>query len=177
MSATTNPLHPLISRTAAQLATERPDGHVPQYLARDAARAIRAELPVWLSLANLGRLLQREADRIARLRSDRQHRRRLQIDPVHASVVERYQCCAVDADADLRSALRRVAGCSAHDSCPVRVVWGVDGPRQAGSSYVKYHWHNGPASGTVYHPSTRRVEVGVGWLSAHLGVLLADQAA
>lgn len=37
-------------------------------------------------------------------------------------------------------------------------------PKLDGSGYVKYHWHNCGASGTVYHPSTHRVSVGVDYL-------------
>lgn len=65
---------------------------------------------------------------------------------------------------ELRKECREIANMS--DNRPVFVVNGDFPPKELGESFVKYHWHNKDAIGTVYHPSTRRVEVGVKWLAA-----------
>ena len=68
-----------------------------------------------------------------------------------------------------RRAARTAAGCGRRDAVPVRSMgWRLAyrRPKEHGQRYIKYHWHNGPASGTVYHPSTRFVSVGIGWLEA-----------
>jgi len=73
-----------------------------------------------------------------------------------------------------RRALRRLAGMDRHDSCPVRVTHGFSAPREAGESYhwttpsgLTRVWYPGAYGWpTMYHASTRRIEVGIHWLAA-----------
>ena len=80
---------------------------------------------------------------------------------------------------DLRRAARREAGLDPRDSAPCRVDYAPRdpgeplcgsrlAPAEQGRGYVKRSWQNGSASGTVYHPSTRRVSVPAAWVLARL---------
>lgn len=63
-----------------------------------------------------------------------------------------------------RTALRRLAGLSPHDSRPVRVTYGTEPPTEYGWPYhFRWlgRWKTAPGS---YQASTRRVEVGEVWL-------------
>lgn len=144
--------------------------------ADDIARTLRG-LGHELSLERLREVVKREAQRQDKIASQRARARALGEDPVRSAICDRYQDCEIAADPAVRRAVRRVAGIADHDPVPVVVVWGTSQPAARGRSYIKYHWRNGPASGTVYHPSTRRVEVGAGWLSHHLPTLMAPQMA
>ncbi len=89
------------------------------------------------------------------------------------------QKCEIDADPALRSALRSIAGAGG-ESCPVVAVEGDSAPRVAGRCYYgttpsgrtivqcpnAYGWP------TLYHRSTRRVEVGIEWLWRHMPALM-----
>jgi len=165
------PSHALISRAAHQLACNQTH---TQKAATEAAREIQSE--TGLTIRSMAPEILAESRRIADVRRQRLAARKM------APNAERAKLCGlfqeeIDWDAYLARSLRNVAGCDAHDSVAVEVVWGTQAPAQKGSTYVKYHWRNCGASGTVYHPSTRRVEVGLGWLVVHLPVLLAAQAA
>jgi len=161
-----------IARAAAALRaeTDRRTLDAADDLARDLRAAGHPR-----NLNQLREGIRSEAQRQNRVARQRAEARELGEDPVRSAIRGRYQQCEIEADPAVRRAVRRVAGIDDHDAVPVVVVWGCDQPQVAGRSYIKYHWRNGPASGTVYHPSTRRLEVGVGWLHHHLPILMAQQ--
>jgi hypothetical protein len=111
---------------------------------------------------------------VMRVRAARADRRRMRPNPIRTAIVRRLQRI-VDDQLVLRRAARAEAGLCAHDSAPVTVVYA---PREAGAplaasrlrpasrgrGYIKYHWANGPARGTVYHPSTRHVSTPAAWV-------------
>lgn len=153
------------------------------------------------NLQTLREAIQCEAERQDRLARYRAAARQLDADPIRQAIVARYQECEVDADPALRTVLRRIAGSTVPS---VHVVWGADRPTERGEGH--YHvtpatWRAMERHGVddprelpeyeprtiitancydwpkVYIPSTRRVEVGVGYLAAHLDILTASEAA
>lgn len=106
-------------------------------------------------------------ERIQKLRRERRERREIQsvTAPLLRPKVREWQRNVDDAYPRARTAIRRLAGVD--DNCPIYVTPTADAPHELGAPFVKYHWSNGAAGGTVYHPSTRRVEVGVAWLRVH----------
>lgn len=108
------------------------------------------------------------AAHVARVRAERARRQKVTRPPRLANATAALQA-AVDADAVLRRAARQAAGLTAGDGAPVVVRYDGAGyggrkPKETGSHFVKYHWRNGAASGTVYHPSTRRVVAPAEWV-------------
>lgn len=82
----------------------------------------------------------------------------------------------VDQAAVLRRGLRLAAGLQARDTRPIVVVEGSQAPAEGGESYywttpsgrtiVRYP--NAYGYRTLYHASTRRVEVGAAWLAREI---------
>lgn len=71
--------------------------------------------------------------------------------------IERRLQRMVDADRALRQVAREAAGLDQCDHPPVVVSCARTDIHVAGEHFVKYHWSNAGARGTVYRPSTRRV--------------------
>lgn len=78
--------------------------------------------------------------------------------------IERRLQKLVDADQRLRQMARQAAGLDVRDYPPVFVTCARVETGVAGRHYIKYHWSNAGARGTVYHKSTRRVV----WPVTHL---------
>lgn len=73
-----------------------------------------------------------------------------------------------------RTAIRRYVGIS-DNFPPINIVEGYDAPKSLGESFFHttpsgktiVNYPNAYGYRTLYHPSTRRVTVGAGWLTAY----------
>lgn len=74
----------------------------------------------------------------------------------------------LDVSPALQYAARRTTTLGREWTPPSVVVWETGKPYVAGEPYVKYHWRNHGATGTVYHASTRAIYVPISWLIARL---------
>jgi len=114
--------------------------------------------------------LREKALRISRVRQQRATARKPAENAERRAACRFYQVNEIDADPELRTAIRRAAGAS-RTNLPITVVWGIQAPRVAGNPAYRttpsgktivtansYKWP------TVYHCSTRHIAVGVGWL-------------
>lgn len=117
------------------------------------------------------------ARHVLAVRAARAQARHVEAGPltqVRRRITQRLQAI-LDVRQDLRRAAREAAAMHPRDSRPCEVHYAPRRkgepfhrsrvtPAVRGEGYRKYHWHNGPASGTVYHPSTRHVSVPAAWM-------------
>lgn len=109
------------------------------------------------------------AAHVWRVRHERAQRRKSggtdSLDALRDTIAERLQAI-LDERPEIRRSARQTARLDCHDSAPCVVAyyrtWRE--PEVEGQRYRKYHWQNGGANGTVYHPSTRHVVVPAAWL-------------
>ncbi len=100
------------------------------------------------------------ADHLRQIRAERATARKYtdSLASARASICARLRA-ELRGRADLKLAARRESGLGCEWTPPCDVRWGCEPTHVAGPRYVKYHWRNGPAGGTVYRCSGRYIVI------------------